>query len=99
MSRLISRVMDAWGAFYQATEQTASAVSGASRLLTGDVSQPRVESWGNAEANRLAASVSYLSGMQGSLSASGLPSERVRGKPGSLLDGLGLKLVNRAYLI
>ena len=92
--------MDAWGAFYQATEQTASVVSGASRLLTGDVvSQPRVESWGNAEANRLAASVSCVSSMQGSLSASGLPSERVRGKPGSLLDGLGLKLVNRAYLI
>ena len=58
-------VMDAWGAFYQATGKTATVVSGASRVLTNATHQPPLaENWGTAEANCLSASVSYASGMQ-----------------------------------
>ena len=54
--------MDAWGAFYQATGDTATVLSGASRVLANATHQP--ENWGTAEANCLSASVSYASGMQ-----------------------------------
>ena len=74
-------MMDAWGAFWGATGQTGTVVSGASRLFANAGSQPLVENGGNAEANGLSASISCVSGTQGSPSTSGLASERVRGKP------------------